>query len=221
MLHLYQELTLLALKDEKGTLSIYNFPHVAGCALLAELILENRLTVEDSKKKLVTLASDQPLGDPLLDEALQLVTSAKKRRRIADWISKFSRTKNILQRSANSLCDLGILRQAEGKVLFVFSRKVFPEVNPKPEKQIIARLEKTIFGDSETVSPRDTILLSLADAAGLLDPIFTCKRLRPQRKRIKRIVAGDLVGQVSREITAAIQAAIIVSAVVVPTVATS
>ena len=47
-LHLYEEIMLLALRDEEGTVAsgtMYNY--AVGGALLAELLLEQRLRIEE------------------------------------------------------------------------------------------------------------------------------------------------------------------------------
>ena len=76
-LFLHEEIMLLALRDEKGTFefgSMYNYA-LAG-AILAELLLAGRISVESGKKKLIDLMSREPMGDPVIDECLQEIVSA-------------------------------------------------------------------------------------------------------------------------------------------------
>ena len=56
-LFLHEELMLLALRDEEGTIAPGSMYQVAiGGAVLAELLPHNRIEVEEPKKKLVNLA---------------------------------------------------------------------------------------------------------------------------------------------------------------------
>ena len=144
-LHLYEEIMLLALRDEEGTVAsgaMYNY--AVGGAVLAELLLEQRLCIEEPRrrKKLVTLASDAALGDELLDECLSKIVTARRRKRPEGWVSHFASIKQLKHRVAKQLCRRGILQADEDKVLLIFTRRVYPEINPKPEQRIIDRLEK-------------------------------------------------------------------------------
>ena len=50
-LFLYEEIMLLALRDEKGTIaSGAMYQHAIGGAVLAELLMTGRLTVDESRK---------------------------------------------------------------------------------------------------------------------------------------------------------------------------
>ncbi|EDY84752.1 hypothetical protein VDG1235_4385 [Verrucomicrobiia bacterium DG1235] len=221
MLHLYQEITLLSLKDEKGTVSIQNLAQVLAGALVAELIVSKRISVTNDKKRFVDLIDPKPTGDALLDDCLQKLAEAKRRARLQTWVGRFAAIKRLHHKAAQSLCDRGILEQTTDKVLLVFNRTIYPEVDPKPEQKILARLENAIFSEKSKLSTEDILLVSLADASGLLDQIYTRKRLKPYRQRIKQIVEGEIAGQATREVITAIQTAIIVSAIIIPVVTAS
>jgi hypothetical protein len=64
-LFLHEEVMLLALRDEKGTIASGTmYQYAIGAAILAELLLNKRVSVEESKKaKLVNLTSSTPLGE--------------------------------------------------------------------------------------------------------------------------------------------------------------
>ncbi|MBD5780369.1 GPP34 family phosphoprotein [Pelagicoccus sp. NFK12] len=221
MLHLYQEITLLALRDDKGTVAIDHLAQVLAGALAAELVLKNKISLSNDKKKFVDLQDASPTGDLLLDECLDKLSNAKRRAKLETWVSRFASIKRIHHKAAQSLCQLGILRQDTGKLLLIFNRTIYPEVDPKPESQIVERLEQAIFSSKTDLSPQDTLLVSLANASGLLSRIFGRKRIKPERKRIKQIVEGEAVGKATQQVIEAIQIAIIVTAVIVPVIASS
>lgn len=221
MLRLYQEITLLALRDDKGTVSIEFLAQVLAGALAAELALKNRIALSTDKKKWVELLDARPTGDPLLDECIAKLANAKRRARLQTWVQRFASIKKIHHKAAQSLCDRGILRKEEGKFLLVFNRTTYPELNGEPERQIIARLEQAIFAPSKDLDSRDSLLVSFAHAGQLLVPLFGRKRLKPQRDRIKQIAEGEALGRATREVIEAIQVALITITVLVTAAVTS
>ncbi len=214
-LYLHEEITLLALKDKEGTIaSGTSYSMALGGALLAELLLNNRITVETVKKKTYAkLVDTTPFGDPLLDEGLQKLVTAKKRQQLQTWVSRFSGIKNFKNRTAQQLAHRGILRADEDKVLLIFTRKIFPEVNPIPEKALIERLRTAIFTEIEYIDPATIVLLSLANSTGLLKLIFEKKELKKRDKRIGKIINGEMTGKATKEAIEAMQAAIMVACI--------
>ncbi len=72
-LSLCEELMLLTFKDDEGTVAggaMYQY--AIGGALIAELIMAQRVTVErDSKHDVLRVVDRTPLSDPLVDERLE------------------------------------------------------------------------------------------------------------------------------------------------------
>jgi hypothetical protein len=192
-LHLYEQIMLLALRDEEGTIfsgSMYNF--AIGGAVLAELLMEKRVDIDTvRKKKFARVLNAAPLGDPFIDQSL----SRMVRRRI--------------------------LRVDEDKILGIFTRKVYPEVDPVPEREVIERLRETIFGESRAIDPRTVVLLSLASSADLLRHVFDRKEIKARKARIEQVVNGELTGTATKEAIEAMQAAVVVACIVPAIVAST
>jgi len=223
-LFLHEEILLLALRDEEGTIASGGtmYQYAIGAALLAELLLSKRIEVEESrKKKLVNIVSTNLLGEPLIDECLEKVSNAKRRAVLQTWVSRFSSIKNLKHRVAQQLCRRGILRADEDKVLLLFTRKIYPEVNPGPERELIRRLEHAIFTDTRDIDPRTVVLLSLANSTGLLKIIFDKKKLKSRKARIKQIVDGEITGKAATEAIQAMQAAVMVACIMPAMIATT
>jgi len=213
-LYLHEEIMLLVLRDEQGTIEFgawYN--QALGSAVLSELLLAERIAIDDGKKHLVDLVSDRPIGEPVIDECLSKIVLAKRRASATNWVSRFGNLKQLKHRVARGLCKRDILRADEDKVLLLFSRKIYPEVNPIPERELIDRMREAIFTDVEPVDIRTVILVSLANACDLLKFSFDKKELKDRAKRIEQLSNGDLIGQAAKEAIQAIQAAIVVAAV--------
>ena len=131
-LYLFEDIMLLSLQDKEGTVGFgLNYHFALGGAILAELLLKKRIGVEESKKKkFVRLNDSTPIGDPLLDECLEKIRLVKKRATYQTWVSKFANMKDLKHRVANQLCMRGILKADEEKVLLLFTRRIYPEINP-------------------------------------------------------------------------------------------
>lgn len=219
-LYLHEEVMLLALRDDKGTVEFgVSYQQALAGALLAQLLLDQRITVDKGKKRFVNLINATPYGESVLDECLTALESAKKRKQLKNWVTKFSGLKNLKNRVALGLCQRGILRAEEDKVLLLFTRKIYPERDPRPEQELLERLRKAIFTQTHDIDARTVVLVSLANSTGLLKANFNKKKLKERNKRIEQVVNGDVVGAATREAIEAMQAAVMV-AVIMPAVST-
>ena len=214
-LFLHEEILLLALRDEEGTIASGTmYQYAIGAALLAELLLSKRIEVEQSgKRKLVNPIVSTPLGYPLIDECLEKIFVAKRRAVLQTWVSRFAGIKNLKNRVAQQLCRRGVLRADEDKVLLFFTRKIYPEINPEPERELIERLRYAVLTDTDDIEPRTVVLLSLASSTGLLKMAFNKKELKERKVRIKQIVNGEITGKAATEAIQAMQAAVMVACI--------
>ena len=222
-LFLHQEVMLLALRDKEGTIesgSMYQY--ALGGAVIAELLLNERIKIEKVRKKNFVILQDyKPMGEPLLDQCLVQIATAKRKAQVQTWVSKFAQIPRLKHIAAKELCDKGILKADEDKVLLIFTRKIYPEINPVPEQRLIERLSNAIFTETEDIEPRTAILLSLAHHAGLLRANFNKKELKARRKRIEKIINGEIAGNATKQAIEAMQAAVMVACIMPAIAATS
>ena len=212
-MHLHEQLMLLALRDEKGTLesSASMYACALGGAILTELSLEGRIRISRDKKALVGLVDRSPLGEPVLDECLDRVARARRGARAVTWVQRFASTKRLYHRVAEGLCGRGILREDEGRVLLFFTRKVYPTVDPGPERRLVERLRSAVFSDS-TTDAETAIVVALANATGLLAIHFDRKELRRRKDRLERITERTPGGAAARQAVQGAEAAILAAA---------
>ncbi len=203
-LRLHAQVLLLVLRAKEGTVAgapMYQYAVAGG--ILAELLLAKRLGVKaggrKGKKWLVHLNSTTSTSDAVLDECLSKVKAAGKPKSPGHWVVKFASTGKLKRRVAARLVDLGILRADRKKVLWVFDREIFPEVDHSAETEIVSRLEIAIFTDSPEVDQRTILLVSLLYAADILKLVFDKKRLKPRKDRITTMIDGEVVGRATRE----------------------
>ena len=220
-LFLHEEIMLLALHNEKGTIATSYPGYVIAGAVLAELLLDGRISVDSTRKQSVQLRNTNPTGEPIIDACLTKMRMAKRRASLKSWVSRLGNIKNLKHRVAQQLCKRGILRASEDALLFAFTRKVYPEINSAPEREIVERMRTAIFTDDNSLDPRTVVLISLASGVDLLGKTFGRKEIRGRKKRIKQIVNGEMTGNATKEVIEACQAAMMVAAIMPAIVASA
>jgi len=223
-LHLYEEIMLLALCEEKGTISGSYVGYAVAAAVIAELMLQDRLRIADGRRKYVELTDDSHSDDSLLNECIEKIKTSKRPKVLRTWVNELAHLKDIQHKVARNLAEHGVVSADEEKVLWLFTRRVYPEVNPRPEQELRQRMRAAVLEeqDSSTIDARTVIIIALCQGARLLTQVFSARELRQHRDRIKQLVKGNVLGEAAREAVQAVEAAIMV-AVMIPaiTVATT
>lgn len=211
MLNLAEELLLLALQDEKGTVlasAADSLPYGLAGALLMELALRSRIQFDQKNLAAVDLTT---IGDDLLDEALEIIGQSKRNRNPQYWVTSLStRIKNLQGRLQDRLVQKGILKHEEHRVLGIFRTQRYPAEDTAVEQSIKDRLRSTVFAGAP-LEPHFAALISLVSACGLIDEIFSREERKRARQRIKEITQRELIGKAVSETVAGVQAAVIVA----------
>jgi len=213
-LYLHEEIMLLSLHDTKGTSASGYDAYAVGGAIVAELLLAGRLRIDEAgKKKFLGVRSDASMGDAVIDKCLNKIVKAKRRATIQTWVGRFAALPNLKHDVALGLCKRGILRADEDKILWLFTRKIYPEIKPEPEDDIISRIRGAILDENDEIEPRTIVLISLAQGSNLLR--FACKfnERKAHKKRIEQLVNGEITGKATKDAIAAIQSAVIVACI--------
>jgi len=220
-LRLSEELLLLALDDEKGTIvskaSMAISYSLAGAVLL-ELVLQQKVQLDG---KHLVLKDSRLTGDYIYDFVIKLLSSSEKLRTIEYWITKLGdKIKEIKEKLLERLTDKGILEKVEGKVLWIFSTQKYPTRYEKPEYVLRKRIHDIVIGGNEP-DDQSSMLLGLIQASDLVKEVFRNKEeYKAAKKRIKELVEGDVVNKAVNNAVQAIQAAI-TAALITITVATT
>lgn len=219
---LHEEIVLLALRDDKGTFSgSYCIYAIAG-AMISELLLQERIAVNDDRNRIVAVVNGDPTGDDLLDGFLQEILESPKPRGLQDWVNRAARIKRLAHRIAEKLSGMGILKHDEQKILWVFSRQLYPELDGTPEDAIRARMAAVMFDAHREPDERTAVLIALASHAGLLKANFVPEELRQHRQRVKQLASGEILAAgATQQAIAAVQTAVMVAVMIPAIVAAS
>lgn len=205
---LHHELALLVLDDSKGTFSGSMYPYGLAGAMLSELLLQGFLVVRDDSEKLVSIASEKPVGDPILEEVMTQIKKATKPRSLQSWVTEVAGFRDLAHRIAEQLSELGILAKEEGRYLWIFTRKIWPEVDGSYEDAIRRRMADAMFFPEQKLDNRTAVLIALAKSVGSLEANFAAVELRQHESRINEIAAGKLLAAgATQEAIAAVEAA--------------
>jgi Golgi phosphoprotein 3 len=215
ILSLSEELLLLALHDEKGSVifsSSTALPYGLVGTTFLELLFKKRIELREKKLKCL---DSTPLGNPILDEVLALISSSKKVRTVKYWITKIdSRVKRIRQRITDDLVHKGTLRREKYKVLGLFPAQRFPTQSTGIEFEIRNRIRNVVLFDHKP-SEREVALISLVKVCGLVNEVFEREERKQAKARIKELskdeVVGKMVSEVVAQMTVAINSAITAS----------
>ena len=208
MLSLPEELLLLALKEQEGTVV-----HAASMALsyglaggiLLELFSLDKIEFQD---KYLRIADAVRTGDPILDEAMDLMDQAGKAFGAQHWVETFARKiKHLKERLLDRLIEKGILRREEHKILWVFTAKHYPAQDLRPETELRTRVHAAVL---EGVEPDDRTrsLLVLVHACNLVGELFEKPQRKAATENLKRIAEDSPVGKAIADTLLAIQLAI-------------
>ena len=188
-LRLHEEMLLLALDDEKGTIKASNFKYGISAGLLGELVLEGRAELlrgsKPSKDRIVP-ANPKLLSDPLLDEVLRKIQDSKKERSPKDWVGRLSQMSGLRKRVGTGLVRRGVLRERNARILLLFPWTFYPQLDPAPKRRLVEKIREAVEGEGE-LDERTAIAVAVASATGILKPVLGKPLLRERKERIARI----------------------------------
>ena len=207
-LGLHQELVLLSLNDSTGNFESTMLTYGLAGAVLSELMLRDRIAISSDDEKLVSVKLSRSTDDPILDEVLKNIEGAAKPASLNKWVTKTANIKDLAHRLASQLAEYGILKKDEKKVLWLFSKRVYPELDSTYEDSIRKRMAALMFDDKAPVDEHIAVLVTFAKCTNTLAPNFARVELQQHAKRIESICNGDvLAGSATQETIAAVQAA--------------
>jgi hypothetical protein len=91
------------------------------------------------------------------------------------------------------LVKKGIIKLVEKKILWVFETRRYPVIDDADEKEVKLRIINLLLSD-EIPTPRDVVLICLADTCELFPIILNAREAERLAPRIAQIRRLDLIG---------------------------
>ena len=209
-----EDVLLLATDDATGKATISALqldPALAG-AVLIELVVAGRVNLlGEGRQAKVVVTDGTPLGDPVLDVALQSLID-KGPCKPVQAIRLLA--KGLRARLNDLLVQRGILRRESGKVLGLFPTTRWPARDSGPEQDVRALVVGVLLNGQEP-DGRTAAVISVLTAADMLKTVVQRPDIKAAKARGKDIGAGNWAGdsirKVIQETQAAMTAAVMVS----------
>lgn len=204
-LTLPEELLLIILDDNSGKLFASAKPYAIDVAIAASLIMELTLNgrIDTDSEKLFVVSS-VPTGNQILDDTLAEINAEKANLPTSAWITRLGQKgENLIQLITNSLVDRGVLMSVEKRLLWVFKTRVYPPTSGIEEREVRSRVMQLINSD-EIPNPRDSLIVGLLQATGLMHHLLTPDELQRLKVRIDHIVNLE---EINRSLGASVQEA--------------
>ncbi|MFH9725682.1 GPP34 family phosphoprotein [Streptomyces sp. NPDC017254] len=205
---LAEEIMLLSLDDESGAAKErQSAAWAVSGGMLLDLVLAGRVSVDDGR---IRVTDATPTEIPLLDERLRQLDTwcAKKGRapKVTDWLTK-DHTKAV-KATVESLCERGLVREEQHRVLGLFPVTRYPEADGSAERELRTRLH-TVLRDGPTHHARTTGLLALIHGAKLHRLAFPDVPRDELVPRLEELTAGQWAAEGVRRAIRDMQAAML------------
>ena len=201
MLTMLEEVVLLAVDETSGGLRStreFGTAYALVGAVFFDLALAGKIDTDTESIQIVDRA---PTGNATLDRVLSAVAQHPEISTVRQWIEKIFEGRQDLEGEAlRSLICQGILCHEKTKRLWFIDVERFPLVNNRPQQHVKKRLAEAILTD-DIPDTRDIMLVSIAEACGLLGYVLSETQLSVRRQRIQTLCGLETI---SRKVTAAI-----------------
>ena len=212
MLRFVEEMLLLLLHDEDGrfiNVPSWSLDYAIAGSVLMELAMENRI---DTDLENLVLIDSTPTGDSLLDSTLAEIVAVNEKRDTRFWVEHTARRSHEIQEEAlNRLVSQGVLEREDDRFLWVFRSRRYPIIDGTAEREVKLRIMGVLFSD-EIPSPRDVVIICLADACDIFSRLLSRSELNRASDRISQVARLDLIGQAMSQAIYDIQVSVAASA---------
>jgi hypothetical protein len=190
-----EEIVLLLLDETNGDFAPLPeavFAIAMSGAALMELALHNRIDTDLEK---MTVVDRTPLGDDILDDALAGLGRTDASLDIVDALYDVAvNAEEYRARALKRLIERGILKEENGRHLWVFRTRRYPVIDDSEQQEVRARMRQLLLTD-EIPDPRDVVLVCLVDACVLAGFVLSAVELDAAAARIGQLGKMDLIGQ--------------------------
>ncbi len=220
-LTLKEKFLLLCYQPESGKpypATYYYFGYI-GSALL-ELAALGKIETEG---KFLKLVDSKATGDHALDLMIEYMAKARRDKKTAYWIRKFSEygiKRKIRLLILEQLMHKRILFEQDARALLIFKYKKYPARESRTRNELIKSLQNLVLRNRE--GDKDVTLLAVfIGTTRMTGRFFEKKDRRQARKKIKILMKENKVASIVNETVASVEAAIMAAIITTTLVSTS
>ena len=199
MLTMLEEVVLLTVDERTGHLRStreFGTAYALVGAVFFDLALAGKI---DTDTETIQIVDRAPTGNPTLDRVLAQMSRRPDLKTVRDWIEEiFVQHADLEGEALASLIAQGILLHEKSKLLWIIDVERFPLVDNRPQQHVKLRLAHAIL--SGQIPPtRDIMLVSVADACGLLGYVLSDVELENRKERIQVLTGIETISRKVRE----------------------
>ena len=196
MLTMLEEVVLLAVDEKTGrvqTSQAYGTGYALAGAVFFDLALAKKI---DTDTEGVVVLDKSPTGIAIMDKAMETMAKVPEKKTVRSWIEELKALDLEFEDAAlQGLVEQGILKHEHSKRLWVIDVERFPVVDNEPVRHVKLRLAQAILGDA--IPPtRDIMLVSIAEACGLLSLVLQPHELELRRERIEVLCGLETISRI-------------------------
>ncbi len=206
-LSILEKITLIALDDDTGkwvTDSMRLNYALAGGVLL-QLTQKKKIELVDNK---VNILDNSPTDNFLMNDAMKLIEGITNKKAV-NVVYKLARlTRKLKDGIVIDLMAKGILKEQEGKVMWLFPTSHYPMVDSTLENSVKAELIDIVDNNHQVQNEDNLFLLSVLLNCNLEKEVFGTKANKKKiAKRIEELTAEYSVGGATNQALVQMQAA--------------
>lgn len=153
--------------------------------------------------------------DEMLSHALDTMKAKSFEKRAGELVAAVAMRNELVLGLRQGLVIKGVLRRETRQRFIIFWETRYPEDNPSPKEQLLRRMADAMFGGGD-VSMRDSVIITLTNAAGLLPRHFDKRLLKIHAHRIYEISRGGALPRAATEFDVDAMTTAYISALSVP-----
>jgi hypothetical protein len=189
MLTLAEEICLLSLLEKKETLrfpSSLILPFSFAGAVLMDLVLSNYIKIEGERP--VPCVDSEQIQDEQMKRLIKKMQQVDKPQKLNHWVYLLGgKGKRIVKEIAGSLVENGILVEHGTNYQWAAQEQEDGTMVPTYAKYLLKREIRDTFFCNSVPTERSLAVISLMDASGMLDHLFTTDEMIFARKIIRSL----------------------------------
>jgi len=199
VLTLLEEVVLLAVDERTGNLRStreFGTAYALVGAVFFDLALARKI---DTDTETIHIIDTAPTANATLDRVLAEMARRPDLKTVRQWIEEiFQHRRDLEGEALASLTASGILRHEKSKLLWIIDVERFPLVDNQPQQHVKLRLAHAIL--SGQIPPtRDIMLVSVAEACGLLGYVLSDVEIANRKDRIQALCGLETISRKVRE----------------------